>query len=236
MTERMLGLLAALQGGRAFTGDELAARLGVSPRTLRRDVERLRGYGYPVRTRPGPGGHYRLAAGRRMPPLVLDDDEAVAVVAGLATLSANADEAGALAAAATRAYGKIDAVLPDRLRPRAAALRASIEAESRPAPPVAAGTLGDLADAIAEREIVAFDYVDAAGTASRRRVEAHRQVTIDGRWYLMCWDLARDDWRVFRTDRITNLLRTGARYGDRPLPAESALAYLRSGLGDRGRA
>jgi len=126
VAHRVLTMLAVLQTGRAFTGDELAARLAVSPRTLRRDAERLRAYGYPVETRPGPGGYYRLSAGSTMPPLLLEDDEAVATLLGLATLAAagSAGE-GSLEDAAIRAYGKVDQYLPKRLRPRAAALRAA---------------------------------------------------------------------------------------------------------------
>jgi len=233
VTERMLRLLATLQASRAFTGEELAARLDVSPRTLRRDVERLRGYGYPVSTRPGPGGHYQLAAGQRMPPLVLDDDEAVATVAGLATLAATTPpRPGGLSDAALRAYGKIDAVLPARLRPKAAALRASVEAEHHPRPDIDADALASLAEAIAAGEVVTFAYVDAHGAASRRRGEPHRHVHLDSRWYLLCWDLDREDWRVFRTDRITDLARTGRHHQPRPLPADTAVAFLRSGLGE----
>jgi len=232
VTERMLRLLATLQGGGSFSGEDLARRLGVSPRTLRRDVDRLRAYGYPVMTRPGPGGHYRFAVGQRLPPLLLEDDEAVAVVIGLAALTAAGPaHPGALADAAGRAYGKVDTLLPARLRSRAAALRTTIEAERAPAPEVSARTLGTLAEAIAAGEIVAFDYRDAGGRPSARRVEAHRQVSIDLTWYLLGWDLGRGDWRVFRTDRIANLLRTGARHAGRALPAETALEFLRSGLG-----
>lgn len=231
VTERMLRLLATLQAGRAFTGAELAARLGVSTRTLRRDVDRLRGYGYPVNTRPGPGGHYELTAGRRMPPLVLEDDEVIATVAGLAILAARTSpRPGGLSDAAHRAYGKIDAILPARLRPRAVALRASMEAERHPGPDIDADALGDLAEAAAASEIVTFAYVDIHGTASRRRGEAHRHVHLDAHWYLLSWDLDREDWRVFRTDRITDLTRTGRHHDPRPLPADTALTYLRSGL------
>lgn len=234
VTARMLRLLATLQTGRALTGDELAARLGVSPRTLRRDVERLRGYGYPVNTRPGPGGSYQLSAGTRMPPLVLDDDEAVAAVVGLAALAGTGQaEPGGLNDSASRAYGKIDGVFPARLRHRAAALRASIEAEPRPAPDVPAANLGELAEAVAAQEVVAFDYHDARGLSSTRKVEAHRQVHLDRRWYFFGWDLERDDWRVFRTDRITNPRRTGRYYVPRALPDQSVIAYLRSGLGEQ---
>ncbi|GGT00325.1 transcriptional regulator [Planobispora rosea] len=237
VTERMLALLSTLQTGRPFSGEELASRLAVSPRTVRRDVERLRGYGYPVETQPGPGGYYRLVAGRTMPPLVLDDDEAVAALLGLATLAAaRSDEDGALDDAATRAYGKLDQFLPARLRPRAAALRASLETGQHRAPSVNAEVLAGLAEAITGREVVSFDYLDKRGKASRRRVEPHRQVHLHLRWYLLGWDLDRSDWRVFRTDRVGGLVRTGARHSSRELPADTALSYLRQGLNaDRRR-
>lgn len=233
VTERMLRLLATLQSGQAFTGEELSARLEVSPRTLRRDVERLRGYGYPVTTRPGPGGHYQLAAGQRVPPLVLDDEETIAAVISLATLATNAPaQPGTLGDAASRAYGKIDALLPARLRRRALTLRMSVEAERRIAPSVHAVALGSIGDAVAAQEMVTFGYVDARENVSRRRVEPHRQVYIELRWYLLGWDLDREDWRIFRTDRISEFHSTGTRYEPRPLPADSAVAYLRSGLGE----
>lgn len=232
-TKRMLRLLATLQSGQAFTGEELSARLEVSPRTLRRDVERLRGYGYPVNTRPGPGGHYQLAAGQRVPPLVLDDEEAIAAVIGLAALATNTPaQSGTLGDAASRAYGKIDALLPARLRHRASTLRMSVEAEQRIAPSVHAAVLGNIGDAIAAQEVITFVYVDARENVSKRRVEPHRQVYIELRWYLLGWDLDREDWRIFRTDRISDLRGTGTRYAPRPLPADSAVAYLRSGLGE----
>src|SRR5699024_3449091 len=195
VTKRMLDLLATLQAGRAFSGEELASRLEVSPRTLRRDVERLRGYGYPVHTRPGPGGSYQLAAGQRMPPIVLDDEEGVATVTGLATLAAaTPSHPGGLNDAAHRAYGKIDGLLPARLRPGVTALRTSIEAERRPFPDIAPKTLGEIAEAVAAQEIIVFDYIDARGTSTQRRIEAHRQVHIDRRWYVFGWDLNREDW------------------------------------------
>lgn len=267
VTERMLALLSTLQTGRPFSGEELTRRLGVSPRTLRRDVDRLRGYGYPVGTRPGPGGHYRLAAGRTMPPLVLDDDEAVATLLALASLAATeppgdgrrsgsgrSDDSGTdsdsdsdgdsdgegrpsgggIDDAAMRAYGKLDQYLPARLRPRLASIRSSLETSPQHAPSVTARQLGVAAEAIAHRETVTFAYTDARGERTDRRVEPYRQVLHLLRWYLLAWDLERQDWRVFRLDRITAPLRTGDRYVPRPLPAESAAAYLRQGLG-RGR-
>lgn len=231
VTARMLALLSTLQTGRSFSGAELAQRLGVSPRTLRRDVDRLRGYGYPVDTRPGPGGYYRLATGRAMPPLVLDDDEAVATLLGLAVLAATGSaSAGGLDEAATRAYGKLDQFLPARLRPRVASVRASVETSPHGAPPVVADQLGLIAEAIAHHEIVTFAYVDAHGEPTHRRVEPYRQLHHLLRWYLLAWDTDRADWRTFRLDRLSGAVRTGARYAPRPLPAGSALDLLRRGL------
>ncbi|WP_433384909.1 helix-turn-helix transcriptional regulator [Micromonospora sp. KLBMP9576] len=235
VTQRMLSLLSTLQTGRSFRGDELARRLGVSPRTLRRDVDRLRGYGYPVDTQPGPGGYYRLTAGRTMPPLVLDDDEAVATLLALASLAATGSATpGGIDEAATRAYGKLDQFLPARLRPRVAAVRASLETSPHATPPVPAEQFGLLADAVARHEVVTFTYTDAHARRARRRVEPYRQVHHLLRWYLLAWDTDRADWRVFRLDRLTDALRTGVPYVPRPLPAGSALEYLRRGL-DRAR-
>ena len=150
VTERMLALLSTLQTGRSFSGEELTRRLSVSPRTLRRDVDRLRGYGYPVETQPGPGGYYRLAAGRTMPPLVLDDDEAVATLLALASLAAiGPSTEGGIDDAATRAYGKLDQFLPARLRPRVASIRASLETSPQRAPSVTAHQFSIVAEAIA---------------------------------------------------------------------------------------
>ncbi|MEU4579079.1 helix-turn-helix transcriptional regulator [Nonomuraea sp. ATR24] len=231
VTERMLALLSTLQTGRPFGGEELARRLGVSPRTLRRDVDRLRGYGYPVETQPGPGGYYRLAAGRTMPPLVLDDDEAVATLLALASLAAvGAAAEGGIDDAATRAYGKLDQFLPARLRPRVAAVRASLETSPQRAPSVPAQQLALVADAIARREVLSFAYTDARGGRSERRVEPYRQIHHLLRWYVLGWDLGRGDWRVFRLDRVTGATGTGDRYEPRPLPAESATDYLRQGI------
>ncbi|PFW99998.1 Bifunctional ligase/repressor BirA [Nocardia farcinica] len=231
VTRRLLALLAALQTGRAFAGDELAARLAVSPRTLRRDVERLREYGYPVRTQPGPGGYYRLAAGTTVPPLLFEDDEALATLLGLALLSATGNAgAGSLDDAATRAYGKVDQFLPKRLRPRAAALRAGLETGALAAPGADAATLGALADAIHQHRVVTFEYTGAEGASSARRVEPHRQIHLRLRWYLLAWDTDRRDWRVFRTDRITGM-RVGERvFTPRPLPADTGIDYLRAGF------
>ncbi|TDD17596.1 WYL domain-containing protein, partial [Kribbella turkmenica] len=234
VTARMLTLLSTLQSGRSFSSDELTAQLNVSARTLRRDVDRLRGYGYPVETQPGPGGYYRLAAGRTMPPLVLDDDEAVATLLALASLAAvgpsGASGERGIDDAATRAYGKVDQLLPARLRGRVVSVRSSLETSPQPAPAVTAEQLGTIAEAIADQETISFSYPNARGEQAIRRVEPYRQINHLLRWYLLAWDLDRDDWRVFRLDRITDERRTHTRYTPRPLPAESATAYLRQGL------
>ncbi|ADB30259.1 Helix-turn-helix type 11 domain protein [Kribbella flavida DSM 17836] len=232
MTERMLALLATLQTGRAFSGAELSSRLGVSARTLRRDIDRLRGYGYPVDTQPGRGGFYRLTAGRALPPLVLDDDEAVATLLGLATLAATGEAGeGRLDEAATRAYGKIDQLLPGRLRPRAAAIRSTLEAAHQLAPAPSPQLLADLADAIRARRTAVFEYQSPTGRPSSRRVEPHRLVHLNLRWYFVAWDVEKQDWRVFRCDRIEQLQIMTSQFEPRPIPADSAVDYLRQGLG-----
>lgn len=231
VTERMLALLATLQSGRTFAGPELADRLAVSGRTLRRDISRLRGYGYPVRTQPGPGGHYLLAAGAALPPLTFDDDEAVATLLALASFAGDGPlAAGAVQDAATRAYATLDQVLPARLRPRLTALRASLETSATGTPPVNAEQLATLGEAIAARELVTFAYTDAQGRSTQRRVEPYRHVHHLLRWYLLAWDVDRADWRVFRLDRVARLQRTARGFTARPLPAASALEYLRQGL------
>ncbi|WP_188195346.1 helix-turn-helix transcriptional regulator [Nonomuraea sp. SYSU D8015] len=231
VTQRILALLAMLQTGRAFSGDELVARLDVSPRTLRRDIDRLRAYGYPVTTQPGPGGHYRLTAGTALPPLVLDDDEAIATLLGLATLSATGRAAeGSVDEAAARAYGKVDQYLPKRLRHRAGQLRASLETSTTLAPSISADVLVSLADAMQRRHVVTFDYVGKDGSATSRRVHPYRHVHHNLRWYLLAWDTHKSDWRVFRIDRITGLQTSTSTYTPRPLPTDTALDYLRQGL------
>ncbi|WP_100448126.1 helix-turn-helix transcriptional regulator [Glycomyces xiaoerkulensis] len=231
VTQRTLALLTILQTGRTFSGEELAARLGVSPRTVRRDVDRLRGYGYPVATRPGPGGHYRLTAGAALPPLMLGNEEAIATLLGLAALAATGSAAeGSLDDAATRAYGKIEQYLPKRLRYQAARLRASLETDTAPAPSATAGVLGSLAEAIQHRQVVGFRYERKDGEVTSRRVEPYRQIHLNLRWYLLAWDRDRRDWRVYRIDRITALRASTDVFTPRPLPSGTAIDYLKEGL------
>ena len=237
-TRRLLDLLAYLQTGRRYTGAELAARLETSPRTVRRDVERLREYGYPVATQPGPGGFYQLAAGRILPPLVFDDDEAIATIVALGMLAATSEPhsqgehqgSSDIGAAALRAFGKIDQLLPKRLRGRANAVRATVETAAVAAPAVDAAVLALVARAAAEHERLVFDYRTRTGGLARRRVEPYRQVYQHLRWYLLAWDRDRGDWRTFRLDRIADIAATGTFFEPRPLPAETAAGYLRREL------
>jgi predicted DNA-binding transcriptional regulator YafY len=229
-SERMLALLSRLQDGRTWSGPDLASRLGTSPRTLRRDVDRLRELGYPVQARPGPGGHYQQVAGTAMPPLLLDDDEAVAIVVGLrlaaGTRTPLDDEAGA----APRALRKLEQVLPARLRRTVTALHRATETAAAPGPAVSTRLLSLVGRAATQHERLAFDYRSRDGAPTQRRVEPYRQVLAGRRWYLLAWDIERGDWRTFRLDRVTDARTTGERFAPRELPAESAAAYLDAAL------
>jgi predicted DNA-binding transcriptional regulator YafY len=231
VSARMLALLSALQTGRAWPSAELAARLGTSPRTLRRDVDRLRGLGYPVEARPGPGGHYRLVAGTAVPPLLLEDDEAVAIAVGL-QLAAADDPASA---AARRALRKLQQLLPARLRRAVGAVEAGTEVPDAPAADTA--QLRRLVEAVQRGERVAFGYRARDRSTSERTVDPARVVRFGGRWYLLAFDVDRADWRTFRLDRVTGVRATGQHATPRELPAESGAAFLdRSLRGPRHRA
>jgi predicted DNA-binding transcriptional regulator YafY len=228
----MLALLSTLQSGRTWSGPDLAARLGTSPRTLRRDVDRLRELGYPVEARPGPGGHYRLVAGTAMPPLLLDDDEAVAIAVGLRLATATRTQTDDVAGedSATRALNKLEQVLPSRLRHKVTTVHRATE--TAPAAGVAVSTrlLSLVGTAADQHERLVFGYRSRDGEVSQRRVEPYRQVLAGRRWYLLGFDLDRGDWRTFRLDRVTGARTTGERFRPRPLPAESAAAYLDAAL------
>ncbi len=213
-TERALTLLGLLQARPVWTGRELADRLGVTPRSVRRDVARLRSLGYVVAAEQGPAGGYRLEAGRALPPLLLDDEEAVAVVVSLlvAAASAGAGEA------AMRALTKLDQVLPPRLRRELQALSGTVDTLPGRVPAVPGETLLPLARACRDRLRVRFAHARPGADASSRRVEPERLVAAAGRWYLLAWDLDRADWRVFRVDRIHGAASTGVRAGDRRHP------------------
>ncbi len=221
-TARTLRLLDLLQSHRRWSGPELARRLGISERTLRRDVERLRELGYVVESAPGEDGGYQLAAGSALPPLLLDDEEAVALAVGVRTAAV----AGRGAEAGARTMAKIDALLPAHLRRRAAALAENV-VELGAGPRADAEALGELALACRDHERTRFAYRDKEGVESRRYVEPHRLVVRGGRWYLLCHDLDRDAWRTFRLDRLTGVRRTGARFEPRHLDDEQVAGFFR---------
>ncbi len=215
-TARALSLLSLLQSRAVWSGPELAERLGVTVRSVRRDVDRLRSLGYPVDAMPGAGGGYRLAAGRAIPPLLLDDDEAVAVAVSL-RLAATGSVTGA-AEASLRASAKLEQVMPPRLRAEVRAVQQSIVTLPGTPDPVDADVLLTLALACRDRVRVRFGYADAHGAPTRRYVEPVQVVATGRRWYLMAWDLWREDWRSFRLDRATELVATTWRYEPRPHP------------------
>ncbi|WBB69470.1 YafY family protein [Micromonospora sp. WMMD812] len=226
---RLLRLLALLQDGRDRSGADLAARLGVTTRTVRNDVERLRVLGYHVDSRPGAGGGYRLGAGSELPPLLLDDDEAVAVAVGLR--AAAAGTVAGIEETSLRALAKLERSLPSRLRHRVDALRAATVSAAAGGPTVDAATLTAVASAIHRRERLRFDYVGHDGADSVRSVEPHRLVYTGRRWYLLGWDTERADWRTFRADRIRPRVPTGPRFPPREPPGGDAVAHVLRGVG-----
>jgi predicted DNA-binding transcriptional regulator YafY len=231
MTEtssRLLELLALLQARREWQGTELASRLGVSGRTIRRDVERLRSLGYPVESVTGPAGGYRLAAGTAMPPLLLDDDEAIAIAVGLRT-AARASVTG-IEETAIRALVKLEQVLPAHLRRRVAALGSTTIAPPLAGPTVEPQHLTVIAAACRDSECVRFAYRSRDGTNSRRLVEPHTLVNRGRRWYLVAWDRDRKDWRTFRLDRLARPASNGVRFTARKLPAKDAAAYVEQSI------
>ncbi|MEV7934974.1 YafY family protein [Kitasatospora sp. NPDC088264] len=222
---RLLNLLSLLQTPREWPGSELAERLGVSPRTIRRDIDRLRDLGYPVQATMGAVGGYRLVAGTAMPPLLLDDEEAVAIAVGLRAAAGHA--VVGIEEASVRALGKLLQVLPGRLRHRVGALNtATVPLLTGDGPTVDPDDLTVLAGAVTNRERLRFAYRAGDGAETRRNVEPERLVSAGRRWYLVGYDLDRDDWRLFRVDRLSEPRATGAHFTPRPLPAEDAAAYV----------
>ncbi|MCA2217589.1 helix-turn-helix transcriptional regulator [Jidongwangia harbinensis] len=217
---RLLRLLALLPTRPDWTGPELAARLEVTGRTVRRDMARLRELGYPVQATPGVAGGYRLAAGSTLPPLLLDDDEAVAVVLSLRTATHQGVTGGA--ETAVRALAKLERVLPARLRRRAAALRLATVPLTGPAPTADPDVLTVIAEACRDQHRLTFGYRDRDGAASVRTTEPHRLVHTGRRWYLVARDHDRDDWRTFRADRIDDPRPTGIRFTPRNPPDAAA--------------
>jgi predicted DNA-binding transcriptional regulator YafY len=230
-TARILRLLSLLQTYRHWGGDELSDRLGVSPRTVRRDVDRLRELGYPVDTSRGTGGGYQLSAGTRIPPLLLDDDEAVAIAVGLRTAAGNG--VSGIEETSLQALAKLQQVLPAKLRRRVDALAEATETTvftGRQQPTVPADVLVAVAQACRGQEQLRFGYEAADGTETSRLVEPHRLVARGRRWYLVAWDLQRDAWRTFRVDRLARPFANGVRFTPRELPAEDAAAYVAQAL------
>lgn len=228
-SSRTLRLLSLLQTHRYWPGAELAGRLGVSVRTLRRDVDRLRELGYPVDASRGVDGGYQLAAGAALPPLVLDDEEAVALAVGLQN-AAYGGIAG-IAESSVRALAKVVQVMPPKLRKRVDALRAvTVSTTWQPAHDVDPDLLTLTALACRDEERIEFGYAAASGQRTERLVEPLRLVPLGRRWYLVAYDLTRHDWRSFRLDRMDMPRRTGARFRPRELPAEDAAAFVRAGM------
>ncbi len=227
-SSRLLALLSLLQTRRDWSGEELAERLDITSRTVRRDVDRLRELGYPILAFKGPSGGYRLDAGTDLPPLLFDDDQAVALALALQTAATGTT----LAEDAARALATIRQVMPPRLRHRIDTMRiAAVQpARSGDAPQVGVQVLTDLSTAIHTHAELRFDYT-TDGTANggqRRRVQPHHLVTWRGRWYLLAWDLDRDDWRTFRVDRIQPRTPTGPRFTPRELPGGDVSAFIMS--------
>ncbi|MCB2412299.1 YafY family transcriptional regulator [Demequina sp. TTPB684] len=234
-TGRALQLLSLLQTHRFWRGTELADRLETTERTVRRDVDRLRELGYPVDATSGKFGGYRLASGAHLPPLVLDDDEAVAVAVGLRYAAGAAIDG--IEETSLRALTKIEALLPHRLRRRVSALHSSVTSapvlsDDHVVDPEA---LSVLAAACRDHEDVRFGYQSSEGEASRRRVAPHQLVTAGRRWYLVAWDHDRADWRMFRLDRIQDPRAVGSHFTPRDIPGGGAAAFVASALGSTPR-
>lgn len=226
---RMLRLLSLLQTHRYWPGLELSDRLEVSARTLRRDIDRLRELGYHVDAVRGVAGGYQLrAGGSSMPPLLLEDDEAVAIAVGLQTSAA-----GAVSGAeetSVQALTKVISLMPPRLRRRMDALASQTENLRWGGPTLDAEILTTLAQACRDDEALRFDYTARDGESTTRRVEPHRLVTLGSRWYLVCFDRDRHDWRSFRVDRISAPETSGQRFRQRELPADDAVSFVRAGI------
>lgn len=227
---RLLKLLSLLQTPREWTGTELAERLEVSTRTVRQDVDRLRNLGYPVHATRGNIGGYRLGAGAVMPPLLLDDEEAVAVAIGLRTAAVGS--VSGIEETSLRALAKLEQVLPSRLRRRVNALQnftVSVPLTA-PAPTVSSEALSAIAAAARDHERLRFDYESHEAAPTRREIEPYRLVNWGRRWYLVGWDAQRKDWRTFRVDRMVLKTPNGPRFTPRALPAEDLASYVSKGV------
>jgi predicted DNA-binding transcriptional regulator YafY len=228
---RLLRLLSLLQSRRDWTGPQLAERLGVTPRTVRNDIRRLRQLGYAIDTSLGVTGGYRLGTGANIPPLLLDDDEAIAVTVGLR--AATGGSIAGIEEASVRALGKIEQLLPPASRRRLAALAAmSVSPAPRtPAPDVRADVLAAIASACRDQTCIRIEYQRNDETSSRRDIEPYRLVHTRHRWYLLAWDLGRGDWRTFRMDRLSlPKNHAGPRFVPRPLPQDDPAAFVVAGI------
>lgn len=225
---RLLALLSLLQLRREWTGQELADRLEVGPRTIRRDVEKLRSLGYPIEAAPGVAGGYRLGAGGELPPLLLDDAEAVAVAVGLRTAASGS--ISGIEETSVRALAKLEQVLPSRLRRRVSALGGATSAFGVDGPRIDAELLATLAGACRDGARVRFNYVARDDRTSQRHTEPSAVVHSGYRWYLVAFDLDRDDWRTFRIDRIRGRVRVAERGRQRTVPGGDAAAFVKQRL------
>jgi predicted DNA-binding transcriptional regulator YafY len=225
---RLLRLLALLQSRRFWTGPELAERLRITPRTVRRDVDRLRSLGYPVESSSGLAGGYQLAAGRNLPPLLLDDDEALAVSLGVRL--ATAGTVAGIEESALRALAKLEQVLPVRLQKRVRELHAAVAPLGPGGPRIAPEQLITLAGACRGLERLTFRYRDREGRDNKRDVEPHALVCTGSRWYLLAWDVTRAGWRTFRVDRIAGKPVAGRRFLPRRIPGGDAADYVSRAL------
>ncbi|MDR3661724.1 MAG: YafY family protein [Mycobacterium sp.] len=227
-TSRVLQLLGLLQSRRVWTGQELAERLGVTGRSVRRDVERLRELGYPVHASKGRDGGYQLGAGAALPPLLLDPDEAVAMAVCL-RLAAGGSVAG-VGESALRALSKLDQVMPARLRSQVSAVHdATVTLTGDYAgEAVSPDDLMTLARACRDREHIGLGYTDIRGNSTQRRLEPYQLVTTGRRWYLLAYDRDRADWRTLRLDRMTDVRAAGTTFVARPAP--DAAEYVRRAI------
>ncbi|MFP5313865.1 MAG: helix-turn-helix transcriptional regulator [Actinomycetes bacterium] len=225
---RLLQLLSLLQLRREWTGAALAARMSVTERTVRRDIGKLRTLGYPIHASPGIAGGYQLGAGAQLPPLLLDDEEALAVAIGLSAVTAS--PVSGLGEASVRALTKLEQVLPGRLRPKFSGLRSAVTRMAAVSTPVDSEVLTALSAAITDRRVVVFRYLRHDGESSRRVVEPVRLVDTGRRWYLVAWDADRQDWRTFRVDRCLSVPAPRERFSGRPLPADDLAAYVQRSI------
>ncbi|MBD7995451.1 YafY family transcriptional regulator [Arthrobacter sp. Sa2CUA1] len=228
---RLLHLLSLLQLRREWTGAALADRMSVTERTVRRDIGKLRTLGYPISASPGIAGGYQLGAGAQLPPLLLDDEEALAVALGLTAVASG--PVSGIGEASIRALVKLEQVLPGRLRPKFSALRQSVSVLAGPAPAASAvnpDILTAFSTAISERRVSAFRYQAFEATEGRRIVEPYKLVSTGRRWYLVAWDVDRQDWRTFRVDRCQSIPVPRERFAPRPLPAQDLAAYVQDAI------